>query len=122
SLGAIDKFMNSLGTRYTMYFNRKYQRVGSLYQGVYKAVMVTNEAQFIYLSKYIHKQALSLQGLQAQPSSFNEYIGVRKTDWVHPEEILGNFSETIPLLSYKNLVMESDDPSHLVGIDLDEEV
>ena len=37
SAGSIDKFMNSLGTRYTMYFNKKYDRVGSLYQGVYKA-------------------------------------------------------------------------------------
>src|SRR3989344_6595529 len=73
SAGSIDKFMNSLGTRYTMYFNKKYDRVGSLYQGVYKAVSITNESQFIYLSKYIHKQALALasQGLalRDQPSS-----------------------------------------------------
>lgn len=61
SMGAIDKFMNSLGTRYTMYFNRKYKRVGSLYQGVYKAVPITSDAQFVYLSKYIHKQGLALQ-------------------------------------------------------------
>lgn len=47
SAGAIDKFMNSLGTRYTMYFNKKYKRVGSLYQGVYKAVLVTTEPQFL---------------------------------------------------------------------------
>jgi putative transposase len=33
----IDRFMNSLGTRYTMYFNKKYKRVGTLYQSVYKA-------------------------------------------------------------------------------------
>ena len=45
-----------------MYFNRKYKRVGSLYQGVYKAVQVLNEEQFIYLTKYIHKQALASQG------------------------------------------------------------
>lgn len=41
---AIDTFMNSLGTRYTMYFNRKYKRVGKLYQGVYKAVSVISAA------------------------------------------------------------------------------
>jgi len=59
---SIDKFMQSIATRYTMYFNRKYKRVGSLFQGVYKAVMVTGEMQFIYLTKYIHRQALALQG------------------------------------------------------------
>src|SRR3989344_8382940 len=79
SADSIDKFMNSIGTRYTMYFNKKHGRVGSLYQDVYKAVSVVREPQFIYLSKYIHKQALALQGdaLQDQPSSYKEYIGER---------------------------------------------
>lgn len=108
SAGSIDKFMNSLGTRYTMYFNRKYDRVGSLYQGVYKAVSITTEPQFIYLSKYIHRQALALQGeaLQPQPSSYEDYIGKRKTDWVNAEEILSYFSKTNPNLSYESFVME----------------
>jgi len=71
SAGSIDKFMNSLGTRYTMYFNKKYDRVGSLYQGVYKAVSVNNESQFIYLSKYIHSQALALRSYKARPCKSN---------------------------------------------------
>jgi len=37
--------MSSLSTRYTLYFNRTHQRVGALYQGVYKAVLIENEAQ-----------------------------------------------------------------------------
>lgn len=103
---AIDTFMNSLATRYTMYFNRKHKRVGSLCQDVYKAVLINTEEQFLHLSRYIHKQALALQD---QPSSYLEYIGLRKTMWVHPEEILGYFSKTNPVLSYKNFVTESDD-------------
>ncbi|MDO8577959.1 MAG: transposase [Dehalococcoidales bacterium] len=123
SMGAIDKFMNSLGTRYTMFFNRKYKRVGSLYQGVYKAVPITNDAQFIYLSKYIHRQALALQGeaLQGQPSSYEEYLDKRNTRWVHPEEVLEFFSKTNPLLSYKNFVTESIESGLLHDIDLDED-
>lgn len=58
---SIDKFMQSLCTRYTMYFNRKYRRVGSLFQAVYKAVLVDTEEQFVYLSKYVHKQAIASQ-------------------------------------------------------------
>lgn len=104
--GAIDQFMNSLGTRYTMYFNKKYRRVGPLYQDVYKAVNVLNETQFIYLTKYIHKQALASQGvaLQAQPSSFPEYLGQRKTEWISPEEVLSYFSDTNSELSYESFV------------------
>ena len=97
---SIDKFMNSLCTRYTMYFNKKYKRVGSLYQGVYRAVLVSSEEQFLHLSRYIHKQALSPQGvaLRNQPSSYEDYLGLRRTEWVHPEEILAYFSNSNPSL------------------------
>lgn len=122
SAGSIDKFMNSLGTRYTMYFNKKYRRVGSLCQGVYKAVSIETEEHFIYLSKYIHKQAIlhkpstastASQGqalrIRKQPSSYPEYLGKRKTQWVHSEEILSYFSKTNPKLTYKSFVEENDD-------------
>jgi len=33
-----------------MYFNKKYKRVGPVFQGNYKAVLITSEPQFIYLS------------------------------------------------------------------------
>lgn len=108
---SIDKFIQSLATRYTMYFNRKYKRVGSLFQGVYKAVMVTTETQFIYLTKYIHKQSLASQGetLRDQPSSYPEYLGLGTTSWVHPEEVLGYFSKINQKLSYKSFVEEQDE-------------
>lgn len=106
---AIDVFMNSLGTRYSMYFNRKYKRVGPLYQGVYKAVLIETDEQLLHLSRYIHLNPLSSQGvalqeLSQQPSSYAEYLGIRKTTWVHPEEILTYFSSTISSLSYQAFV------------------
>lgn len=115
SMGAIDKFMNSFGTRYTMYFNRKYKRVGYLYQGVYKAVLVTSETQFLNLSRYIHKQALP-----SQPSSYLNYTRKSKTEWVKPDEILSFFSKSNPLLSYENFVAEREDFSVLGDIALEE--
>ena len=118
---SMDKFMQSLATRYSMYFNRKYKRVGSLYQDTYKAVPIETDEQFIYLSKYIHRQTLihqpakrihpkgrTLRGWE-QPSSYPEYLGKRKTEWIHPEEILDHFSKTHPKLTYKAFVEEKDD-------------
>ena len=118
SAGSIDKFMNSLGTRYSMYFNKKYKRVGSLYQGVYKAVSIINEPQFIYLSKYIHKQALASQGeaLQDQPSSFKDYIGVGQTEWIDPSEVLSNFSKINSSLSYERFVLEDGEDREFLAI------
>jgi len=91
-----------------MYFNRKYKRVGPLYQGVYKAVLIKTESQLLHLSRYIHQQAISLQGeaLRIQPSSNLEYIGKRKTAWIHQEEILRYFFKTNPLLSYRKFLIK----------------
>lgn len=105
----IDSFMNSLGTRYTMYFNKKYKRVGPLYQGVYKAAPITNERHFLYLSRYIHKQAY-----RTQPCSYEEYLGHKKTAWVQPDEILSYFSQKHPNMSYEAFVKEPDDIDNLV--------
>lgn len=116
---SIDKFMNSLATRYSMYFNRKYKRVGPLYQGVYKAVLVTTDEQLLQLSRYIHKQALALQGhalergmkgMKEQPSSYLDYIEKRKIPWVHPEEILNFFSKSNPNFSYEAFVNPKENP------------
>ncbi|MBI2431140.1 MAG: transposase, partial [Candidatus Levybacteria bacterium] len=117
---SIDKFMNSLGTRYTKYFNAKYKRVGALCQGVYKAVLVNNENQFIYLTKYIHKQALARTsggGWEArQPSSYPEFLGKRNNEWLHPKEILSFFSKTNPALSYKSFVEETNELGNMQDI------
>ena len=123
SFNSIDKFMQSLCTRYTMYFNKKYKRVGHLYQGVYKAVFVENEEQYLYLTKYIHRQALATQGqtLQDQPSSYEDYLGLRHTEWVKPKEILSHFSETSPSLSYRSFVEQEDDFSNIQHSIIDED-
>lgn len=118
---SIDTFMNSLCTRYTMYFNKKYKRVGSLYQGVYKGVLLENEEHFLHLSRYIHRQSLHLQVPQGEalknlrekyPCSYYDYIGKRKTEWVHPEEIVSYFSKTNPFLSYETFVLESENETN----------
>jgi putative transposase len=50
----ISKFMQKLGTGYARYFNNKYNRVGSLFQGTFKAVSVEEETYLEYLLIYIN--------------------------------------------------------------------
>ncbi len=52
--GGISRFMHKLGTGYTMYFNKKHKRVGSLFQGSYKAVAVADLLQLERLLAYIN--------------------------------------------------------------------
>lgn len=109
----IDSFCNSLITRYVMYFNKKYARVGPLFQGVYKAVLVESESQLLHLSRYIHRNPLSLgtnsKEHQNLYTSLPEYLNHRKTVWLKPEEILGYFSKSNPRNSYEAFVEEKED-------------
>lgn len=105
-------FMQSLMTRYTMYFNRRYKRVGSLFQGAYKAVLVDSDEQLLYLTRYIHRNSTDYSShkrshLFRQPSSYPNYLGELKQDWVKPDFILQNFDKT-GFNSYKSFV-ESED-------------
>lgn len=114
----IDSFMNSIGTRYTMYFNRKYKRVGSLYQGVYKAVIVNSDEQLLQLSRYIHDQTIK----KRQPSSYPEYLLQRKTEWVHTEEILPFFSKQNPSLSYQSFVQQNEGNELIYRVIIEDEI
>jgi len=56
----IRRFMHKFGTAYTMYFNTLYERVGPLFQGVFKAVNVNQQEQLLYIPHYIHANALDM--------------------------------------------------------------
>ncbi len=100
---AMDQFMNSLWTRYTMYFNKKYKRVGPLFQDVYKAVIVESEEQLMHLTRYIHRNPIAKRQLRNPASqgdalrsysfsSYQDFVGMKKTEWVHSERILSAWS------------------------------
>ncbi len=108
----IDQFMNSLGTRYAMYFNIKHKRVGPLFQGVYKAVRVTSEEQLLYLTKYIHRNPDpdGSKTFQSYPySSYPVYCGSVHTPWVKSDAILDIISKNNPHKKYQEFVEERRD-------------
>ena len=118
----IDHFLNALGTRYVMYFNKKYKRVGPLFQGNYKAVLVESEEQLLQLSRYIHAQSLNKtpEGniLEESPSSYPNYLGKVKQDWVKTGDILSYFkalkrTADHDILSYQSFVEDYKYPDQL---------
>lgn len=56
----IYKFMAKLNIGYAKYFNKKYDRVGALFQGRYKNILITDETHFLHLPFYIHFNPLDL--------------------------------------------------------------
>jgi putative transposase len=104
-------FMRSIATKYSRYFNKKYNRVGPVFQSRYKAVLVRRENQFIYLSKYIHRNPLPTRTdlVAYKYSSYLNYLGLINQTWVDKSEILSYFSMLNPKESYKEFVEEIDE-------------
>lgn len=50
----ISKLMIKICTSYSKYFNKKYNRIGTLFQDRFKAVYVKSDEQFVHLISYIH--------------------------------------------------------------------
>lgn len=50
----ISTYMRKFLTAYSMYFNKKYERTGKLYEGVFKSLHVSNDNYLKYLYSYIH--------------------------------------------------------------------
>lgn len=109
----LSEFMRSLMTSYVSYFNKKYERTGPLFQGIYKAILVENDDYLLHLSRYIHLNPVAtrsdlvshdkLQGptlsvaLRQSYTSYSDYLdydGVSFHGWVKPNVILDYFSDS----------------------------
>ncbi|HQT91397.1 MAG TPA: transposase [Candidatus Kryptobacter bacterium] len=60
SENGITEFMRKVNTAYSMYFNRKYERVGPLFQGAFGAEHITQDEHLKYLFAYIHLNLVKL--------------------------------------------------------------
>ncbi|OGD81460.1 hypothetical protein A2775_01010, partial [Candidatus Curtissbacteria bacterium RIFCSPHIGHO2_01_FULL_39_57] len=75
----ISKIMASLGTSYSMYFNRKYEHFGPVFQNRFKSILIENDSYFLKLSQYIYlnpvKANLAKNPLDYKYSSIREALG-----------------------------------------------
>jgi len=58
--GNISKFMQKISTAYVMYYNKKYERTGGLFEGKFKSEHAGNDTYLKYLFSYIHLNPLKL--------------------------------------------------------------
>ncbi|MFA6257089.1 MAG: transposase [Candidatus Paceibacterota bacterium] len=68
----ISKFMLKLQTGYSMYFNKKNDRVGALFQGVFKSQHIDNDRFLRYIYAYLHLNQAKLKNSEwkKQPKKF----------------------------------------------------
>lgn len=90
NINGISRLMSSLMTSYSMYFNKRYDRIGPLFQARYKAVRIVNEAQLWHISRYIHLNPLDInRDYKKYPySSYRAYMGGQSFTWLNTSKIL----------------------------------
>ncbi len=57
----LSKILQGINQSYTMYFNRKYETVGHLFQGRYKAILCDRDEYLLALVKYIHNNPVRVK-------------------------------------------------------------
>ncbi|MEI8096688.1 MAG: transposase [Candidatus Moraniibacteriota bacterium] len=89
----IEKFMQRLGTGYTMYFNNKNERSGALFQGKFKAVHIDSNIYLLHVSAYVNLNDLVHQlGGRTSKSSWDEYTKRSYKDGIcEKKDVLGQF-------------------------------
>lgn len=106
--GGISQFMGRLANSFTKYFNLKYDRVGPLFQGEFKAVSVDNDEQLLHLSRYIHLNPVTANIIRDagkyQWSSYPVYIEQKESGFLSTKEILAYFSKKKN--TYKDFVLD----------------
>lgn len=108
----LSEFMRKIGTGYTHYFNIRYERSGTLFQGKYKFVRIENDEQLSYIPFYIHFNPAELIEVQWKEkeirdqkkllsflktyewSSLPDYLGSSRFSNIINKDILSNYLGT----------------------------
>lgn len=106
---SLTDFTRKMGTGYTNYFNIKHERVGALFQGKFKSVLIERDERLSYIPHYIHFNPIELINHQWKEreikdfkktfshlkdyhwSSFPDYIGENNFTSIINKEILSEY-------------------------------
>jgi putative transposase len=66
-LGNLSEFMRKFNITYTGYYNRRHARIGHLYQGRYKSILVDKDGYLSALSRYIHLNPVKIKSAERMP-------------------------------------------------------
>ncbi|MFC1668247.1 transposase [Chlamydiota bacterium] len=109
TLPNLSKIMHFINGSYTTYNNIKHQRVGHLFQGRYKSIIIDKDNYLAELTRYIHLNPLRAQMCENPEdynwSSYREYLGLNKTELINKEN-LKDYTD-LNKRKYKSFVMNA---------------
>ncbi len=108
----LSKIMQVLQFRYTRHFNKRYRKVGHLFQGRYKAILCDRDPYLLELVRYIHLNPVRV-GMVEDPGKYPwtghlSYMGKGKNDLVDKDLVLSQFGKkkSVARRRYRQFVLE----------------
>ncbi len=95
---ALTAFMRSLMTSYSLYFNKKYKRSGSLFESRFRASLITDGAYLEHITRYIHLNPRLWRDYEY--SSLPYYLQQLEVSWINPNRVLDMFKSADEYLSF----------------------
>jgi REP-associated tyrosine transposase len=65
----LSEFMRQFNISYTGYYNRRHRRIGHLYQGRFKAIVVDKDSYLLELSRYVHLNPIRIKAKAQRPET-----------------------------------------------------
>jgi REP element-mobilizing transposase RayT len=78
--GNISYYMRHLNMRYTSHYNRRHKKIGHLFQGRFKGILVDKDTYLTMLSRYIHLNPVKIKGMKRMPYK-DKIQYLRKYKW-----------------------------------------
>jgi putative transposase len=95
----LSKIMQNIAFRYTRKINKQEKKIGHLFQGRFKAILVDDQSYLLELVRYIHlnpvRAGLAKKAADWQWSGHNVYIGKAHNVWLTTEAVLAQFGGEI---------------------------
>lgn len=118
----LSKIMQGIDQSYTQYFNTRYEKVGHLFQGRYKAILVDKERYLLVVIRYIHLNPVRAF-LVKKPedytwSSHNSYISGHKS-FIDKDFVLPLFGKTanIAVKRYREFISDGIEQKAPLGFE-----
>lgn len=104
----ISSYLSKITNSYTKYFNSRYNRLGPLFQGTFKAVKIEDNeltliSRHIHLNPILHHITKNLKKFTF--SSYPEYLGL-EDGFCQKKEIMDNFKSS---QDYEKFVLDQED-------------
>ena len=107
----LSKAMKSLSLKYVLYFNKKYERSGPLFQNRFNSKCVENQRYFLDVCKYVHQNPEKARICKTKDykwSSYHEYIGKEKI--INKDAFLQYYNGNIDdFINYTNYVKSENE-------------